>query len=55
MKEEFREIYETKMTVKKSDRVQGLAELCANIFQESAPIILKEFVITFFNRTQQVE
>ena len=33
MKEEFREIYETNMTVKRAaDRVQGLAELCANIF-----------------------
>ena len=33
MKEEFREIYETHMTVKRAaDRVQGLAELSANIF-----------------------
>ena len=33
MKEEFREIYETNMTVKRAaDRVQGLAELCANIW-----------------------
>jgi transposase len=33
MKEEFREIYETNMTVTRAaDRVQGLAELCENIF-----------------------
>ena len=33
MKEEFREIYETNMTVKRAaDKVQGLAELCDDIF-----------------------